>query len=60
MGTAAALVIAGTVIASGSRPAYAKPEFAERTGKPCTTCHTPAPPKLNDVGKRFKAKGYKF
>lgn len=58
-GTAAAIVIAGTVITVAPRPAVAKQEFSQKTGKPCGTCHT-TPPKLNDVGKRYKAKGYKF
>lgn len=27
------------VIASGSHPVYALPEYAKRTGEPCATCH---------------------
>jgi hypothetical protein len=57
---AGTLLIAGMVFAGHSRPAYAKADYAQKTGKPCTTCHTPAPPNLNSVGKRYKAKGHKF
>jgi hypothetical protein len=58
-GAAATALIVGMAIASGTGPASAKEEFAARTGKPCTYCHT-APPKLNDVGRRFKAKGFRL
>jgi hypothetical protein len=55
---AVALIAATMVFAP--RPAAAKPEFAQATGKPCTFCHSPAPPTLGPPGKAFKAKGYKL
>jgi len=39
-----------------SQPAAANPAIAQKTGKPCTTCHT-APPALNDTGKAYKETG---
>jgi hypothetical protein len=54
---AGAMALAVTIAAS--RPADARPAFASQTGKPCTACHTAAPPTLNSYGKAFKAAGNK-
>jgi glutaredoxin len=54
-----AVFAASTTMLIASRPAAAKPEFAQQTGKACPFCHT-APPALNDQGKAFKAKGNKL
>ena len=60
-GTAAAILIAGTMSVIVSQPASAKPEFAAQTGKPCGQCHeNPAGGgKLKAAGEKFKANGYK-
>jgi len=55
----AVAVIAATMV-SAPRPAAAKPEFAQQTGKPCAFCHSPGPPTLNDQGKSFQSKGHKL
>ena len=58
----AALLVALALIAAivfTPRPAAAKPEYAQATGKQCTFCHT-APPTLNGQGKAFQAKGHKL
>jgi len=49
---AAAVVVAGT-IALAPQPAKANPAIAQKTGQPCTKCHT-APPKLNAYGENYK------
>ena len=56
---AVASVIAVVTNVAASRPAEARPAFASQTGKPCTACHTAAPPTLNSYGKAFKAAGNK-
>jgi hypothetical protein len=60
-GTAAAILIAGTMSLIDSRSASAKPEFAAQTGKPCGNCHeNPAGGgKLKPAGEKFKANGFK-
>lgn len=32
----------------------ATPAIAQKTGEACTKCHSPAPPALNDYGKKYK------
>jgi hypothetical protein len=61
-GTAAAILVAGTMLVIVSQPANAKPEFAAQTGKPCGTCHVnPAGGGKNTAfGAKFKANGYKL
>ena len=51
--TAAVLFVAGTMLVATSQQSSATPAFAQKTGKPCTACHT-APPALNDYGKKYK------
>ena len=50
---AATLSIAIAMIMLVSGQTMATPAFAQKTGQPCTKCHT-APPTLNDYGKKFK------
>ncbi len=61
-GTAAALLVAGALSVTISRPANASPEFAQQTGKPCGFCHVnPAGGgKLKPAGEKFKANGNKL
>jgi hypothetical protein len=60
-GTAAAILIAGTMSVTVSRPANATAQFATQTGKPCGQCHqNPAGGgKLKPAGEKFKANGNK-
>ena len=60
-GTAAAILIAGTVSVTVSRQANATPQYATQTGKPCGQCHeNPAGGgKLKPFGEKFKANGFK-
>jgi hypothetical protein len=41
-------------------PAQASAKFTQETGKACNFCHAPAPPVLNDAGKKFKENGNKL
>jgi len=61
-GTAAAILIAGTMSLVASQTANAKPEFAAQTGKARGTCHqNPAGGgALKPFGQKFKANGYKL
>jgi hypothetical protein len=61
-GTAAAILIAGTMSLVTSQTANAKPEFAAQTGKPCGTFHqNPAGGgALKPFGQNFKTNGYKL
>lgn len=48
-------VLAVGVVAMFAAPAFSKPEFGKKEGKPCTHCHTKAGAKdLNDTGKCYK------
>ncbi len=60
-GTAAAILIVGTLSVSVSRPANATPQFAASSGKPCGQCHqNPAGGgKLKPFGEKFKENGNK-
>ena len=40
--------------------AQASAKFTQETGKACNFCHAPAPPALNDAGKKFKENGNKL
>ncbi len=48
-------VLAFGILAVAAPPASANPAIAKATGQPCTKCHSPAPPTLNDYGKQYKA-----
>jgi hypothetical protein len=52
-GAAAVVVMLAGAIMFAPRPAAANPAIAQKTGKPCTTCHTAAPA-LNSYGKKYK------
>jgi len=54
--SASALLLAGAMLVIASGQSMATPAIAQKTGKPCTTCHT-TPPALNDYGKKYKAGG---
>jgi hypothetical protein len=47
-----AMLSAGAVILAAG-PVQATPAIAQKTGQPCTQCHT-APPALNAYGKKYK------
>jgi hypothetical protein len=51
-GMMAAVVVAGAIVLA-PQPAKANPAIAQKTGQPCTKCHT-APPKLNAYGQNYK------
>lgn len=59
---AAAILIAGAMSLTISRPASALPAYAQQTGKPCGFCHqNPAGGgALKDAGKKFQANGHKL
>lgn len=59
-GLAMAALIAIAGITMTSQQVTAKPQYASQTGKACTYCHSPAPPKLNAKGRAFKKKGHKM
>ena len=52
IGMAAAVVVAGAFVVA-PRTAMANPAIAQKTGQPCTKCHTAAPT-LNAYGKKYK------
>ncbi|MHA2612078.1 MAG: porin [bacterium JZ-2024 1] len=41
-----------------ARSSQAITAFARKYNQPCVTCHSPAPPRLNDFGRDFKENGY--
>jgi hypothetical protein len=47
------ILITGALIVVGSRTTRANTEIAQKTGQPCTQCHT-TPPELNDYGKKYQ------
>jgi cytochrome c2 len=49
---AVALMMAGALVMA-PRAALANQAIAQKTGKPCTACHTAAPA-LNAYGKKYK------
>jgi hypothetical protein len=52
VGMAAVIVLAGA-ITFAPRPAMANVSIGQKTGQPCTKCHT-KPPALNAYGKKYK------
>jgi hypothetical protein len=54
--SASALLLAGAMLVIASGQSRATPTMAQKTGNPCTTCHT-TPPTLNAYGKKYKAGG---
>ena len=47
-------------IAGASTRADAMPNFSRKLGVGCETCHTPAIPKLNETGFKFRAAGFRM
>lgn len=54
------LLAAAGVLLGASEPAQAIPAFARQLGVKCSTCHTPVPPRLNNLGVTFKRLGYRM
>jgi hypothetical protein len=52
-GIATFILIAGATIMVTSRQTMANTEIANKTGQPCSQCHTTAPA-LNDYGKKYQ------
>jgi len=61
-GSAAAMLVVGTVSVVTSQPAKATPAYAQQTGKPCGYCHeSPSGGgPLKSAGKKFQANGHKL
>lgn len=61
-GTAVAMLIAGAMSLTISRPATALPAYAQATGKACGFCHqNPAGGgALKPAGEKFKENGHKL
>lgn len=51
------LLVVMTLLAM-PRKASAMTPFARNYTMPCSACHSPAPPRLNDFGRTFKENGY--
>ena len=51
--TATAIVLGVAMMLTVSGQSMATPAIAQKTGQPCTKCHT-APPKLNAYGKSYQ------
>lgn len=58
LASGAALVVALVALLPGRGEAV--PAFARQYGVKCQTCHTPIPPRLNNVGVTFKRMGYRM
>src|ERR1700739_3497323 len=54
------ILVAVTVLTAWSRPARAIPAFARKYDLPCSVCHVPGFPKLNDFGNIFRDHGYQL
>ncbi len=54
------ILIAVTVLTAWSSPAWAIPAFARKYNFPCSVCHVPSFPKLNDFGNLFRDHGYQL
>jgi cytochrome c553 len=52
MSVVLAAAVAMMMLASGQT--MASPAIAQKTGEACAKCHSPAPPALNDYGKKYK------
>ncbi|NCO38748.1 MAG: hypothetical protein GW911_16040 [Armatimonadetes bacterium] len=55
---AGVFVTAALVVAA--RSSWAIPAYGRQFNEKCTTCHTPQPPRLNNVGLTFQRLGYRF
>ena len=54
MTTSAVLAAAVAMMMLASGQTMANPAIAQKTGEACAKCHAPAPPALNDYGKKYK------
>ncbi len=58
------VVVAGLIVAAGlvlaAPSAEAVPAFARQLNTKCSTCHSPVPPRLNNLGIIFKRSGYRL
>jgi hypothetical protein len=53
-------ILFGGVLMLWPETALALPAFARQYGVDCATCHSPAVPRLNADGHRFRKRGYRF
>jgi hypothetical protein len=56
----AAWIALGWLVFQGSKDAEATPAYARRYGVECQTCHSPMPPRLNNVGMVFRRAGFRL
>ena len=54
------LAVMAVTLALFPRPADAIPAYARQFNVKCSTCHTPVPPRLNNVGITFKRMGFRM
>jgi hypothetical protein len=54
------ILVVITVMTMWSSPAQAIPAFARKYDLPCSVCHVPGFPKLNDFGNIFRDHGYQI
>lgn len=54
------LIVAGTLTCLGSHSAWAIPAFKRVLDVKCETCHSPVPPRLNNVGMVFRRMGFRL
>ncbi|HTP40939.1 MAG TPA: hypothetical protein VML36_00815 [Nitrospiria bacterium] len=59
VGTGAFLTLS-FLLSLWSSPAWAIPAFARKYDLPCSVCHVPSFPKLNDFGNTFRDHGYQL
>lgn len=52
--SAAAILIAGLAFTVAPQGAQASPAITQKTGEPCTKCHT-KPPALTAYGQKYKS-----
>ncbi len=60
LGAVAALAIATLFVALAPKSSNAIPAYARRYGVECTTCHSPIPPRLNNVGMLYRRYGLRL
>lgn len=53
-------IAVGWMALRAPRPADATPAYARRYGVECQTCHSPNPPRLNNVGLVFRRSGFRL
>ena len=55
-----AVLVAAVVVSTSPRPSQATPSYARRYSVECSTCHSPNPPRLNNVGMMFRRAGFRL